>query len=158
MGGVAGAAVGLLVAQALGGLSGVIARFRDVVDDVAGIEPGLDGADDAAEDGATDDAEDEIADDWEDDIDDALGERVLEAFRNDPTLAERAIDIEAGPSGTIELTGQVDAEKEIDYAATIAGGVPGVAHVVTRLNVKDREWNRGRNAHRGKNPEAPQIP
>ena len=128
-GGVAGIAAGLLLAQAFGGLSGIVGRFRAVVDDVGGLGPGFDGA--------VEEAADEIVDEWEDDIvDDALGDRVLEAFRNDPTLAERAIDIDVGPAATIELTGQVDADREIDYAATIAGGVPGVEHVVSRLGVK----------------------
>jgi osmotically-inducible protein OsmY len=132
-GGMAGVAVGLVVAQAFGGLAGIAARFREVVDDAGGLEPGFDGA--------VDESEDELVDDLDDDgTDEALGERVLEAFRNDPTLAERAIDIEAGFDGTIELTGQVDADREIDYATTIAGGVPGVRHVVTRLGVKGRGW------------------
>ena len=133
-GGVAGVAVGLVLAQAFGGLSGIVARFRDVVDDATGFQPGYDGA--------TDEPEDALADDWEpdDEIDDGLGEHVLEAFRNDPILAERAIDIEVGIEGTIELTGQVDADREVDYAATIAGGVPGVRHVVTRLGVKGKGW------------------
>lgn len=137
-GGVAGVAVWLVLAQAFGGWSGIVARFRDVVDDATGFQPGYDGA--------TDEPEDALADDWEqgeefdDEFDDGLGERVLEAFRNDPTLAERAIDIEVGIDGTIELTGQVDADREVDYAATIAGGVPGVRHVVTRLGVKGKGW------------------
>ncbi len=132
-GGVAGVAVGLVLAQAFGGWSGIVARFRDVVDDVGGFVPGFEGAED--------EPDDEMVDAWESaEIDDLLGERVLEAFRNDPTLAERAIDIDVGPAGTIELFGQVDAAPEVDYAATIAGGVPGVHHVVTRLGVKPNAW------------------
>lgn len=132
-GGVAGIAVGLVLAQAFGGWPGIVARFGHVIDDVGGFMPGFDDA--------ADEPDDEIVDEWEDDgIDDVLGERVLEAFRNDPTLAERAIDIDVGPAGTIELTGQVDADREVEYAATIAGGVPGVHHVVTRLGVKPNAW------------------
>ena len=43
-----------------------------------------------------------------------LEERVLEAFRNDPILSERAIDIGAIGEGIIELTGWVDTEDEAD--------------------------------------------
>src|SRR5512146_1127675 len=103
-GGVAGVSVGLVLAQAFGGWEGIVARFRDVVDDMDGFAAGYDGA--AEEHG------DEIVEGWDDDVDEDLGERVLEAFRNDPTLAERAIDIDVGPAGTIELTGQVDADRE----------------------------------------------
>lgn len=131
-GGVAGVAVGLVLAQAFGGWEGIVARFRDVVDDMDGFAAGYDGA--------AEEPEDEIVEGWDDDVDEDLGERVLEAFRNDPTLAERAIDIDVGPAGTIELTGQVDADREVDYASTLAGGVPGVRHVVTRLGVKPHPW------------------
>ncbi|MGH7670484.1 MAG: BON domain-containing protein [Gemmatimonadaceae bacterium] len=138
-GGVAGVGVGLVLAQAFGGLTGIVGRFRHLVDDMGGFELGVDGPDDEFDDDELDNDEfddgsdDEAADD---EFDDVLGERVLEAFRNDPTLAERAIDIDVGAAGTIELTGQVDADREVEYAATLAGGVPGVHHVVTRLGVK----------------------
>ena len=39
-----------------------------------------------------------------------LEERVLEAFHNDPVLAERAIDIGAIGTGVIELTGWVQVQ------------------------------------------------
>lgn len=131
VGGVAGFAVGLLLAQTVGGLPGLRARFRRVIDEVAGFDPSVEGAEEE------DDASDEIVDEWESDgVDEALGERVLEAFRNDPTLAERAIDIEAAPGATIELFGEVDGPREIEYAATLAGGVPGVEHVIAHLGVK----------------------
>lgn len=64
---------------------------------------------------------------------DELEERVLEAFQNDPMLAHRAIDIGALSPGEIELTGWVAAPAEIDYALTIARGVPGVEQVLNSL-------------------------
>jgi hypothetical protein len=68
--------------------------------------------------------------------------RVLEAFRHDPVLAERAIDIDESPAGVIRLTGWVRAEREIGHARTIAGGVPGVRRVETDLAVRAprRPW------------------
>ncbi len=79
-----------------------------------------------------------------DDIDDSydieeleeLEERVLEAFRNDPILAERAIDIGAVDGDTVELTGWVHSPSEIGHALTLARGVPGVEAVVDRLAVR----------------------
>lgn len=140
VGAVAGVAVGLVLAQTVGGVSGIAARFRGNADDEPAYEPGFD----VAADDLEDEIEDELLDEWEDEeaeeVDDVIGERVLEAFRNDPTLAARPIDIDVGPDATIELTGQVDEDREADYAATIAGGVPGVRHVVTRLGVKGRGW------------------
>lgn len=71
-----------------------------------------------------------------------LEERVLEAFHNDPILAERAIDIGAIGTGVIELTGWVQASWEIGHAVTLARGVPGVSTVVDRLAVRDGEKRR----------------
>ena len=64
---------------------------------------------------------------------------VLEAFRNDLILAERAIDIGAIDAGTIELTGWVRASSEIGHALTLARGVPGVEGVIDRLAVRGTE-------------------
>ncbi|MGV3711121.1 MAG: BON domain-containing protein [Gemmatimonas sp.] len=77
-----------------------------------------------------------------------LEERVLEAFHNDPILAERAIDIGAIGTGVIELTGWVQASWEIGHAVTLARGVPDVTTVVDRLAVRDGEKRRD---HSGKN-------
>jgi hypothetical protein len=68
--------------------------------------------------------------------------RVLEAFRNDPVLAERAIDIGEDAPGVIALTGWVRDDEEIRHARTIAGGVPGVARVEAALAVRPprRPW------------------
>ncbi|WP_411280854.1 BON domain-containing protein [Gemmatimonas sp.] len=65
-----------------------------------------------------------------------LEARVLEAFRNDPVLEARAIDIGAAGEGIIELTGWVDSTGEIAHALTIARGVPDVVSVVDHLAVR----------------------
>jgi hypothetical protein len=65
----------------------------------------------------------------------ALESRVLEAFRNDPVLEARAIDIGAVGSGTIELTGWVESTGEIAHALRLARGVPDVTAVVDHLAV-----------------------
>lgn len=67
-----------------------------------------------------------------------LEERVLEVFRNDLLLADRAIDIGAVDEHTIELAGWVLEESEIAYAVTLAGGVPGVKAVESLLAVRPR--------------------
>ncbi|HVB30642.1 MAG TPA: BON domain-containing protein [Gemmatimonadaceae bacterium] len=135
-GAVAGVAVGLLLAQTLGGVSGIRSRLRGRRDGAPLADPGDDWFDE--------EPDDELLDEPGDfDTDEELGERVLEAFSNDPTLAERAIDIDVGPDATVELTGWVDDEREIDYAATVAGGVPGVRQVVTELAVQGK----GRRRH-----------
>ncbi len=78
----------------------------------------------------------EYADDDEyesDDFDVTLEERVLEAFRNDPILSTRAVDIGSLRTGVIELAGVVDTAQEAQHAVTIARGVPGVQSVVNRI-------------------------
>src|SRR6185503_2948852 len=62
-----------------------------------------------------------------------LEERVLEAFRNDPILSERAVDIGSVEDGIIELTGVVNSDDEAHQAVVVARGVPGVDTVVNRL-------------------------
>ncbi|MCU0648810.1 MAG: BON domain-containing protein [Gemmatimonadaceae bacterium] len=68
--------------------------------------------------------------------------RVLEAFRNDPVLRERAIDIGEDAPGVIALTGWVRDDDEVAHARTIAGGVPGVVEVDNALAVRRprRPW------------------
>jgi hypothetical protein len=83
--------------------------------------------------------EEPLDDDAEADEGEMLEERVLEAFRNDPVLSERAIDIGAIGRGIIELTGWVHADDESTHAVTLTRGVPGVETVVNRLVVKDDE-------------------
>jgi len=79
-----------------------------------------------------------------------LEERVLEAFNNDPILAERAIDIGSMGNGIIELAGWVDSDDEAEHAMTIARGVPGVDTVLNRLLVDDEEQQIGDNVRRFK--------
>ncbi len=73
-------------------------------------------------------------DDYEsEDADVTLEERVLTAFRNDPILSTRAVDIGSLRKGVIELAGVVDTAQEAQHAVTIARGVPGVTTVVNRI-------------------------
>jgi len=116
-GAVLGLAAGLVVAASFGGFSSLSARLRDRV-------------------GRLREHDDDEYDSEVDEDDEALEERVLEAFRNDPTLSERAIDIGAIGDGIIELTGWVREPDEATHAVTITRGVPGVETVVNRLDVR----------------------
>jgi len=117
-GAVLGLAAGLVVADRFGGFSALTSKLRERV----GRQ---------FDDDDIDENEVEI-----DEEDEALEERVLEAFRNDPVLAERAVDIGAIGDGIIELTGWVHAPDEATHAVTITRGVPGVETVVNRLDVR----------------------
>ena len=64
---------------------------------------------------------------------------MLEAFRNDPILAERAVDIGGIGDATIELAGWVNSDEEAEHAVTIARGVPGVDTVVNRIAIGEEE-------------------
>ncbi len=142
IGAVAGFAAGVLMAEQFGGFRGITDRIKER----------LGGADeDHLDDGDADEFEDED-DDYEDNVDeyaasyvapikgsDELEERVLEAYRNDPILSERAIDIGAIQEGIIEITGWVNAEDEAKQAVDVARGVPGVETVVNRLAVRSDE-------------------
>ena len=115
-GAVLGLAAGLVVADRFGGFSSITSKLRERV---------------ARRRDLIEDEEAELDED-----DEALEERVLEAFRNDPILAERAIDIGAIGDGIIELTGWVHEPDEATHAVTITRGVPGVETVVNRLDVR----------------------
>jgi hypothetical protein len=136
-GAVAGFAVGMLVAQRVGGMSGLrstisrrVRRGASPVEDMRERYTG----------GASEEDYDEIEDDFEAaDYDESLEERVLEAFRNDPILSERAIDIGSIADGVIELAGWVEEDDEAQHAVTIARGVPGVDTVVNRIAIGDEE-------------------
>jgi hypothetical protein len=92
-------------------------------------------------------------DDYEsEDYDITLEERVLEAFRNDPILSTRAVDIGSLRTGVIELAGVVDTAQEAQHAVTIARGVPGVTTVVNRIvtgihEPRYHEASQGRQRH-----------
>jgi hypothetical protein len=121
-GAVLGLAAGLVVADRFGGFSALTSKVRDRIGRLR--------EDDDEEVDDDEHAEDEV------DEDEALEERVLEAFRNDPVLAERAVDIGAIGDGIIELTGWVHQPDEATHAVTITRGVPGVDTVVNRLDVR----------------------
>ncbi|MDF1502560.1 BON domain-containing protein [Roseisolibacter sp. H3M3-2] len=158
VGALAGIAAGVLLAQRYGGLSGlsqrVRERFGDVLDDEEQTETGARGRPSAMD--APDYDDEPLGDDA--DEGEVLEERVLEAFRNDPILAERAIDIGAIGTGIIELTGWVHADDETHHAVTVTRGVPGVATVVNRLTVREEEERldeRGRRYRAGDEETSP---
>ena len=135
LGALAGFAVGMIVAQRVGGFKGLADKVRrrgkEVVD-AASTSPAV--ADDFAD-------YDEYEDDEIEEQDESSGleEHVLEAFRNDPVLSERAIDIGGIGEATIELAGWVSTEEESEHAVTIARGVPGVLTVLNRIAIGDEE-------------------
>jgi osmotically-inducible protein OsmY len=136
VGAVAGFAAGMLVAQRVGGFSGLKSKIRR--HRRGSEQEALTGAHEVADD------EDEFDDIEEDEVegegyDETLEERVLEAFRNDPVLCERAIDIGSPNDGVIELAGWVENDDEARHAVTIARGVPGVDTVVNRIAIGDEE-------------------
>jgi len=150
IGAIAGFAVGMYVAQRVGGFSGLAAKLRPrrrsgetraQYYEAAGedfLEDDLDEEEDDLDEGDLDDVEaEELDDDSADGDAPVLEERVLEAFNNDPILAERAIDIGAVGPGDIELEGWVDDDTEAEHAVTLARGVPGVRSVANRLMVDD---------------------
>lgn len=101
-------------------------------------EPDEDSEDD--EDESEDESEDDADDEELDSVDDPLiGRRVLEAFENDPILAERNVEIDADDdAGTVTLFGSVRTPKEVAHAVTLARGVPGVTKVRQQLEVVRR--------------------
>jgi hypothetical protein len=140
VGAVAGFAAGIYMAQNAG--TGERTKLKDKHTDAEPIHERIRHAH-----GASDDVDDEFDDDIEDDefeevdeeeldsedYDVTLEERVLEAFRNDPILSTRAVDIGSLRVGVIELAGVVDTAQEAQHAVTIARGVPGVESVVNRI-------------------------
>ena len=97
----------------------------------------------AASEALDEDFGDEIEDfdedaDEDEDADSEIGARVLEAYMNDPILAERLVEIEADEDGEVLLLGSVQTSKEIAHAVTLARGVPGVTRVRQQLTVRAR--------------------
>lgn len=123
-GAVAGFAVGVVVAQKMGGLSGIAARIsrRFPEDDGSELHHGY--------------GEDDL-DELEADSGVLLEEQVLDAFENDPVLSERAIDIASVGTGVIELSGWVRDEAESRRAEAVTRRVTGVEAVVNRLSAED---------------------
>jgi hypothetical protein len=143
IGAAAGFAAGVLMAERFGGFKGLTDRLKDTFGAGAG------GAGEEEEEFDYEGLdEDEFDPDFDDDLTpskaslngaEELEERVLEAFRNDPILSERAIDIGAVEDGIIELTGWVNSDDESHQAVVIARGVPGVETVVNRLAIRTDE-------------------
>jgi hypothetical protein len=144
IGAAAGFAAGVLMAERFGGFKGLTDRIKDTF--------GAGGAGEEEEEFDYEGLdEDEFDPDFDEDDEDLkpskaslngveeLEERVLEAFRNDPILSERAIDIGAVENGIIELTGWVNSDDESHQAVVIARGVPGVDTVVNRLAIRSDE-------------------
>jgi len=140
IGAAAGFAAGVLMAERFGGFKGLTDRIKDTFGGGTGPDEeefdyeGLD--------------EDEFDPDFDDDLEpskaslngaEELEQRVLEAFRNDPILSERAVDIGAVEDGIIELTGWINSEEESHQAVVIARGVPGADTVVNRLAIRSEE-------------------
>lgn len=160
VGALAGLAAGVLLAQRYGGLSGIGARVRDRVAAARGEErdgnqrpTGLDVPEYDDEPLAAGDTRGGDGDEGEE-----LEERVLEAFRNDPVLSERAVDIGAVAASTIELSGWVHSDDEAHHAVTVTRGVPGVDTVVNRLEVRDEETRLTESARRYESGEAEASP
>jgi len=140
IGAAAGFAAGVLMAERFGGFKGLTDRIKDT------FGGGSEGdEEDFDYEGLEDD---EFDPDFDDDLDtpavsldgtEELEERVLEAFRNDPILSERAVDIGAVEEGIIELTGVVNSDDESHQAVVVARGVPGVDTVVNRLTIGAEE-------------------
>ena len=131
-GAIGGFALGMYVAQRVGGLEGLTSRFKARKGGAGEVSHSLDAHGDEFDDIEDDDLEG-------DQTDQGLEERVLEAYRNDPILAERAVDIGSIGDGIIELAGWVDTESEAEHAVTLARGVPGVDTVLNRLAIGSDE-------------------
>ncbi|MFL5529351.1 MAG: BON domain-containing protein [Gemmatimonadaceae bacterium] len=140
IGAAAGFAAGVLMAERFGGFQGLTDRIKDT------FGGGTEGEEDEFDYEGLED--DEFEPDFDEEVDtstaslngaEELEERVLEAFRNDPTLSERAIDIGAVEDGIIELTGWVNSDEEARQAVVVARGVPGVDTVVNRVTIRTEE-------------------
>jgi hypothetical protein len=134
-GAIAGVAAGVWLAQRLGGFSAISERVRERFGHGEDRMHGSHVADTEVDALETDEAEE-------------LEERVLEAFRNDPILGERAVDIGAVGAGIIELTGWVHDEDEAAHAVTLTRGTPGVDTVVNRLSIRSEEQEYAESARR----------
>jgi hypothetical protein len=133
-GAIGGFALGMYVAQRVGGLEGLTSKLKTM------RRPGAASLTAHEPETEYDEFDDIEEDDIEgDEADQGLEERVLEAYRNDPILCERAVDIGSIGDGIIELAGWVDTEDEAEHAVTLARGVPGVETVVNRLAIGTEE-------------------
>lgn len=147
LGAVTGVALGVVLAERTGGLDGLKSRVRELRRRRAQL--GLDQSPDVRllmaphdDDMETETFDARGAHDDAGPDEEELESRVLEAFRNDPTLRGRAIDIGAIGDGMIELTGWVQSAAEVAHAITLARGVPDVAHVMDNLTIRGVEGSR----------------
>lgn len=148
VGALAGFAVGVVMAQKVGGIAGVVSRVRDRVHGLREeLFEGVDATDDLDDEGDLDTDDAAVAAEA-DDAAAALEERVLEAFRADTVLSERAVDIGAVGDGIVELSGWVNDADEAEHAVTVARGVGGVDTVVNRLSVGEDDAMRRENQAR----------
>jgi hypothetical protein len=157
IGAAAGFAAGVLMAERFGGFKGLTDRIKDTFGGGAGEEEedfDYEGLDEDEFDPDFDDEDLEPSKASLNGVED-LEERVLEAFRNDPILSERAVDIGAVEDGIIELTGWVNSEDEAHQAVVIARGVPGVDTVVNRLTIRSEEDLFDDAAHRYEDGDPP---
>lgn len=136
-GAIGGFALGMFVAQRVGGIEGLKSKFQRARGPVGGLSTAAGHEMPTDYDDFDDFQEDELEEG--DEMDQGLEERVLEAYRNDPILCERAVDIGSIGEGIIELAGWVDTEDEAEHAVTLARGVPGVDTVVNRLAIGSEE-------------------
>ena len=133
LGALAGLVVGIVVAQRVGGISGLAARIRERLGTLAHPEDEEEARAHTHHDGYDEEEDAELDEDEELDLDSALEERVLHAFRRDAVLSERAIDIGAIGEGIIELSGWVETQVESEHAMSVTRSVPGIVTVVNCL-------------------------
>ena len=135
LGALAGFVVGIVVAQRVGGLSGLSSRIRERFESLTHRGDGAESHAHREHEEADEFEDEENEDDFDSDAegDSALEEGVLRAFRRDAVLSERAIDIGAIGEGIIELSGWVETHEESEHAMAVTRTVPGIVTVVSRL-------------------------
>lgn len=134
-GAIVGVAIGAAITQRYGGFGALTTRIRELLGHELERYSGGEYEEEEEEEGELSPMEE-------------LEERVLEAYHNDPTLSERAIDIGAIDGGIVELTGWVYSAEESEHAVTVARGVPGVETVVNRLAIRSEEERLNENSGR----------
>jgi hypothetical protein len=141
LGALAGFVVGIVVAQRVGGLSGLSSRNRERFESLPHRGDGAVSFANTERDEADEYDDEENEDDFDSDAegDSALEEGVLRAFRRDAVLSERAIDIGAIGEGIIELSGWVETQEEAEHAMAVTRTVPGIVTVVSRLFIGSDE-------------------
>lgn len=129
LGAVAGLAIGMAIADRVGGVEGLLrrtgsARQRRHRDD------GLRGDERRSQ------PFDEFADDESELAPEEIEAQVLARFRDDPQLVTLNIDIGADDDGRVELTGWVPDEEALIHALAVVRGTPGVREVLNGLAIE----------------------